>query len=197
MESSQRTQATELVTDLGKPGSATGPMLEKLFPLVYGELRRLAGYYVKSERAHHTLQPTALVHEAYLKLVDRNRVNFRGRTHFFAAGAQAMRRILVDYARQRKRDKRGGDWQRITLAEPLAARASEWSPDEVLALNRALEKLTGLDPRQATVVELRYFAGLKVGEAAEVLGVSKRSAEADWTHARAWLKRELQAENAL
>ncbi len=196
MESPARTETTEIVADLGEPGAAPGPLLEKLFPLVYGELRRLAGYYVKSERAHHTLQPTALVHEAYLKLVDRDRVNFRGRTHFFAAGAQAMRRILVDYARQRKRDKRGGGWQRITLAEPLAARASEWSPDEVLALNRALEKLTALDPRQATVVELRYFAGLKVGEAAEVLGVSKRSAEADWTHARAWLKRELQAESA-
>lgn len=194
MESPARRQATEIVTGLGQPGAPAEPLLERLFPLVYDELRRLAAYYVKAEREGHTLQPTALVHEAYVKLVDRDRVSFRGRTHFFAAGAQAMRRILVDHARRRRRAKRGGGWQRVTLAEPLAA-TRDWSPDQLLALHGALEKLAGLDPRQASMVELRFFAGLKVGEAAEVLGVSRRSAEADWTHARAWLKRELQAES--
>ncbi|MEM7586555.1 MAG: ECF-type sigma factor [Acidobacteriota bacterium] len=193
MDHSARARTTEIVAGLGEPRAVAEPLLDQLYPLVYGELRRLAAYYVKAERAGHTLQPTALVHEAYLKLVDRDRVEFRGRTHFFAAGAQAMRRILVDYARRRRRAKRGGDWRPVTLAEPLAASSPAYGPEELLALDQALDKLAGIDARQASMVELRFFGGLKVDEAAVTLGVSKRSAEVYWTHARAWLKRELKA----
>ena len=150
--------------------------------------------YLGRERSDHTLQPTALVHEAYLKLADQDRVNWRGRTHFFAVGAQIMRRLLVDHARRRGRVKRGGEWQRVTLghgAAPLLGR--ELDRDELLALDLALQKLARLDERQARIVELRFFAGLEVAEVAEILGVSKRTIEGNWTHARAWLKRELAA----
>lgn len=167
--------------------------LAELFPLVYAELRRLAAYYLQAERAGHTLQPTALVHEAFVKLVDRKRAGYSGRTHFFSAGAQAMRRILVDHARRRRRAKRGGDWKRVTLSGGEEAAAGALSAEQLLALDEALDKLAHLDERQARVVELRYFGGLTVAEVAEALGVSKRSVEAYWTHARAWLKRELGA----
>jgi RNA polymerase sigma factor (TIGR02999 family) len=160
-------------------------------PLVYDELRRRAAFYMSRERSGHTLQPTALVHEAYLKLVDQSRVNWRGRTHFFAIGAGAMRRILIDYARGHGREKRGGDWQRVTLSEPLQSKESGLDMDELLMLEEALEKLARIDQREAKIVELRFFAGLKVNEVAEVLGVSKRTVEDDWVHARAWLNREL------
>lgn len=161
----------------------------KLMPLVYDELRALAARHLRSERVNHTLQPTALVHEAYLKLIDQTRVNWQGRTHFFAVGAQIIRRILVDHARQRKRRKRGGGAARVTLDDAVALAPQR--DEEILALDEALEKLAKLDARQAQVVELRFFGGLSVKEVAEQLKVSTRTVEGDWTMARAWLLREL------
>ena len=164
---------------------------DKLLPLVYDEFRALARHYLTQERANHTLQPTALVHEAYMKLVDQTRVDWQGRNHFFAVAAQAMRRILVDHARSRQRDKRGGGRARVALDEAIAL--SPQKDEDVLALDEALEKLAQLDPRQAKVVELRFFGGLSVEETAEVLGISTQSVLRDWKLARAWLMREIAA----
>jgi RNA polymerase sigma-70 factor, ECF subfamily len=161
----------------------------KLMPLVYDEFRALAARHLRRERADHTLQPTALVHEAYLRLIDQTRVDWQGRTHFFAVGAQAIRRILVDHARQRKRQKRGGGAGRVVLDESVALAPQR--AEEILALDEALSRLGQLDSRQAQVVEMRFFAGMSVDEVAGVLGVSKRTIEGDWTMARAWLMREL------
>ncbi len=162
---------------------------DKLLPLVYDEFRALARHYLSQERHNHTLQPTALVHEAYMKLVDQTRVDWHGKAHFFAVAAQAMRRILVDHARSRQRDKRGGGRARVALEEATAL--SPQKDEDVLALDEALERLGAIDPRQAKVVELRFFGGLSVDEVAAALGVSKRTVEGDWTFARAWLSREL------
>jgi RNA polymerase sigma-70 factor, ECF subfamily len=162
---------------------------DKLLPMVYDEFRALARHYLAQERANHTLQPTALVHEAYMKLVDQTRVDWQGKSHFFAVAAQAMRRILVDHARSRHRDKRGGGRARVVLDEAVAL--SPQKDEDVIALDEALEKLAALDPRQAKVVELRFFGGMNVEEVAEALGVSKRTVEGDWTFARAWLSRAL------
>lgn len=187
-----KARVTAIVADLSGGKSGPPASAEELLPLVYDELRQRAELYMRWERPGHTLRPTALVHEAYLKLVDQSRVNWRGRTHFFAVGANAMRRLLIDHARGRRREKRGGGWQRITLAESLpASRDPNLDLDQLLSLNSALEKLARLDERQARVVELRFFAGLKVDEVAHLLGVSQRTVEGDWMHARAWLKREL------
>jgi RNA polymerase sigma factor (TIGR02999 family) len=162
---------------------------ERLLPIVYEELRDIAARQMRSEAEDNTLQPTALVHEAYLKLVDQSRVDWKGRTHFVAVAAQAMRRILVDHARHRQALKRGGALRRITLDETLAA---EWQADQdLLSLECALEKLSKLDQRQAQIVELRFFGGLQIDEVAEALGMSKRSVEREWTMIRAWLRREL------
>lgn len=189
-----RTRVTEIVAGLGDPAPEVEASAEELFPLVYDELRRLAGSYMARERAGHTLQPTALVNEAYLRLVDLSRINWRGRTHFFAVGAKAMRRILIDHARGRHSLKRGGDWHRVTLAQGLGyADEPGLDADHLLSLHRALEKLRELDGRQARIAELRFFGGLRVDEVAQLLGVSKRTVEADWTHARVWLRRELAA----
>jgi RNA polymerase sigma factor (TIGR02999 family) len=162
---------------------------EQLLPIVYDELREIAARQMQGEAKGNSLQPTALVHEAYLKLVDQTGVDWRGRTHFVAVAAQAMRRILVDHARHRRALKRGGAQERITLDERLAA---EWESDEdLLTLEAALEELSELDPRQARIVELRFFGGLQVAEVAEALGMSKRSVEREWTMIRAWLRRAL------
>lgn len=185
----QPLQATQLLHQM-QAGDKKAP--EKLLPLVYDEFRNLARHYLAQERPNHTLQPTALVHEAYMKLVDQSRVNWQGRTHFFAVAAQAMRRILVDHARAHLRIKRGGGAHRITLDEAVAL--SPKREEDVIALDEALEKLAKLDQRQAKVVELRFFAGLSVEEVANALEVSKRTVEADWTMARAWLLRELSRE---
>ena len=179
-------QTTRILSriDEGDAGAA-----EELVPYLYDELRGLAAAFLRRENPAHTLQPTALVHEAFLRLVDQTRVQWKGRTHFLAIAARTMRRILVDHARGRLREKRGGDRVRVTLQAELAL-----SPDrdeDVLALHEALEKLHQLDERQARIVELRFFGGLNVAEVAEVLGVSKRTVENDWTMVRAWLKREL------
>ncbi len=188
-EDSQQ-RVTEILTELASTGGRASA--EDLFPLVYDKLRQLAQRYMARERPEHTLQPTALVHEAYLRLVDQSRVNWQGRTHFFAGGAGIMRRILIDHARDRHAAKRGAGWRRVTLEHAvLPSPGHDLDPEQLLSLNAALEGLAKVDKRAATIVELRFFGGLSVPEVANVLGVSKRTIESDWTHAKAWLKREL------
>jgi RNA polymerase sigma-70 factor, ECF subfamily len=168
---------------------AEGGSGDELLAVVYDELRRRAAALMKAENAGHTLQPTALVHEAWFKLVGQREVQWQGRAHFFAIASTVMRRLLVDHARKRRRDKRGGDAKRVPLDDktPLSVERDE----DVLAVHDALERLDGLDPRQAKIVEMRFFGGLQVDEIAELLQVSKRTVESDWTMAKAWLRREL------
>jgi RNA polymerase sigma factor (TIGR02999 family) len=163
--------------------------LSRLTPLVYDELHRLAGAYMRREHAGHTLQTTALVNEAYIKLVDSSRVRWQNRAHFFAMAAQLMRRILVDFARKRRYQKRGGDWRQVTLAEGLGAATNLDS--DLVALDDALQGLASLDPRKARVVELRFFGGLSLEETAEALQVSTDTIGREWRAAKAWLMREL------
>jgi RNA polymerase sigma factor (TIGR02999 family) len=164
-----------------------------LLPVVYDELRRLAAARLARETPGQTLQPTALVHEAYLRLLGPDPAGkppaFDGRGHFFAAAAEAMRRILVDRARERSRLKRGGDRQRVELREDDLV--SEPDTDELLALDEALDKLAAEDPTKATLVKLRYFAGLTVEQASTALGISRATADRYWTYARAWLYHEV------
>ncbi len=193
MSHPHRAQVTEILRSISD-GDAQAPDAHELLPLVYDQLRRLAASYLQRERPDHTLQPTALVHEAFLKMVDQDRVSWNGSTHFFAVSAQAMRRLLVDHARHRARDKRGGDLQRVTLHEAVkAVGPGPLSPEDMIALDEALTELAKLDARQAKVVELRFFAGMTVDEVAAAAGVSKRTAEGDLTHAMAWLRRRLGA----
>jgi len=169
-------------------------MTEKadLFPLIYGELRRVAGRYLAKERRQHTLQPTALVHEAWLKLQHDRSVRLQGRTHGLALAAQAMRRLLVDHGRHQKREKRGGGAQPVVLDDLIKAAETDPVPvEDLLTLEAALTRLDAVDSRAAQVVSLRFFSGMSAPEVAEHLGVSLRTVEADWTFARAWLKREL------
>src|SRR5688572_4783133 len=163
--------------------------LEKLIPLVYEELHRLARHYMSRERAGHTLQTTALVNEAYLRLVDWENVRWQNRAHFFGVAAQMMRRILVDFARSRQYLKRGGEERRVSLAE--AAVVSEERATDFIALDDALGSLAAIDPRKTQVVELRFFGGLSVEEVAEVLNISPRTVMREWSLAQAWLHREL------
>ena len=167
-------------------------VIEKLMPYVYDELRALAGKYLGGERKNRTLQPTALVHELFLKLVDQSRVDWKGRTHFLAAGAAAMRRILIDHARTRKRAKRGGGWRRVVLEPAMAV--TETDDVDGDSLHAAIEELAHVDADEARIVELRFFGGLSMKEVAGVLGVSKRKVEGDWTHAKAWLRTRLASE---
>jgi RNA polymerase sigma factor (TIGR02999 family) len=163
-------------------------------PQVYDDLRRLARAFLARERQAGTLQPTALVHEAWLRLAGQSRVAWQGRTHFFAVGAKVMRRLLVDHARRHRRQRRGGDWQRVTLgAVDFGAPAAGLSLHDLLALNDALTRLAEIDAREAQVVELRFFAGLELEQIAELLGVSRRTVAGDWSHARAWLAAQLEA----
>lgn len=185
MPDDRTSQITEILSSAGEKGSVANELL----PIVYDDLHALAEKYLRAESAGHTLQPTALVHEAYMKLVDQTRVDWQGRTHFFAVGAQAMRRILVDHARRRGAAKRGGDRQRITVDEQLLAAGRR--DEDLLALDEALEKLADLDPQQAKMVELRFFGGLNVAETATALGLSKRTTEREWNMVRSWLRREL------
>jgi RNA polymerase sigma factor (TIGR02999 family) len=163
--------------------------LEELMPLVYGELHRLAHRYMLRERIGHTLQTTALVNEAYLKLIDATKVRWQNRAHFFAISAGLMRRILVDFARTRGSRKRGGDVRKIELDESCVA--SPGRDTDLIALDSALNSLAAFDPRQAKVVELRFFGGLGVEETAEVLGISPRTAKREWAVAKLWLLREM------
>jgi RNA polymerase sigma factor (TIGR02999 family) len=170
-------------------GDGDQEALSRLTPLIYGELHRLAQGYMRREHTGHTLQATALVNEAYIKLVDSSRVRWQNRTHFVAVAAQLMRRILVDFARNRQYQKRGGDLRRTTLHEGLGITAH--SDSDLVGLDTALQELANLDARKARVVELRFFGGLSLEETAEALQVSTDTVGRDWRAAKAWLKREL------
>jgi RNA polymerase sigma factor (TIGR02999 family) len=185
-------QAPEGITQLlARWSSGDQSALEELMPLVYDELRKLAGRYLRQERANHTLQPTALVNEAYLKLVDQRSPRWQNRAQFFGIAAQLMRRILVDHARVKRAEKRGGPDQQqlsITGVQILAIK-----PDlDVLALHESLEALTTMDQQQGRIVELKFFGGLSIEEIAEVLGIGHATVERDWKLARAWLRRKLE-----
>ena len=181
MESSD-SEVTALLTQLSN-GDKT--VIERLMPLVYDELHRRAARHMRQERTGHTLQPTALVHEAYLKLVGQRGASYKNRTHFFAVASQLMRRILIDHARARRSAKRGGEQDTFSLKDTAEFRAG--TPIELIAIDNALQKLKLLDSRQEQIVEMRFFGGLTVEETAEILGVSIRTVEREWTMARAWL----------
>jgi RNA polymerase sigma factor (TIGR02999 family) len=164
--------------------------LDDLMPMVYADLRKVAANYMRREAVDHALQPTALVHEAYVRLIDQKHVQWRNRAHFFGVAAGLMRRILVDQARRRRAEKRGGGWERVTLVGDEAA-AENHKEIDVLALHEALERLAAFDPQQERIVELRYFGGLTIEEAAEVLGISAATVVREWTIAKAWLRADL------
>jgi RNA polymerase sigma-70 factor (ECF subfamily) len=178
--------ATRLLLDMQRDDDSKA---EALLELVGEELHALAAGYLRRERASHTLQPTALVHEAWLKLIDSTVIASGDRGRFMSVAARAMRRVLIDHARGRNRQRRGGDWKRVSLAPDLLA--SEATDVELIDLDDALRKFAERDPRAARVVELRFFAGLSVEEIAELLGVSRSTAYEDWLMARGWLGREL------
>ena len=177
---------TELLLRLEEDGERA---VDRLLPLVYDQLRAIASNRMQVEREGHTLSATALVHEAYLKLVDQERTDWRNRAHFFSIAAMAMRRILLDYAIARRAEKRGGGAPVVTLGEEDAVRSS--NVDEIIAIDEALRRLAALDERQAKVVELRFFAGLRMEEIAEALGVSLATVNREWRMARAFLTTEL------
>ncbi len=183
---------TQLLVDIGAGRSdAAAQLLE----FVYPQLRRIAAYQLKAERPNHTIQPTALVNEAYLHLLAGQKLNWKDRAHFFATAAQAMRRILVDYARARRAARREGGRQRVELTDTLAI--SPERLEEVIYIDEALTRLAEWDPRQSRIVELRFFAGLTETEIAVALGISSRTVKRDWAFARAWLVNELStAKNA-
>jgi RNA polymerase sigma factor (TIGR02999 family) len=189
---SERSAVTAALVDWGRGAAGAA---DRLLELIYPELHRIAERQMRRERAGHTLQPTALVHEAYLKLVDQSHVDWRNRAHFLSVAAQAMRRLLVDHARGRDRDKRGGGATLLELdsAAGEAGLAVPGHSVDLLALDQALERLAVLDPAQARLVELRFFGGLSVEEAAEALGISTATAGRDFRSARAFLARELGA----
>lgn len=186
--------------DSHKPAEITGFLerwrqgdegaLDRVIDHVYEDLRRRAAAYLKNERREHTLEPTALVHEAFLKLVDKREIEWHDRNHFVAVAAQAMRRILVDHARSRKRDKRGGENETLRLDETTVV-SSDRQPIDLVALDEALKQLATFDERQASIVELKYFGGMTLDEAADFLGVSRATVRRDWQIARAWLRQQL------
>jgi RNA polymerase sigma factor (TIGR02999 family) len=184
------TDVTILLTELtkGNPDAAS-----RLVPLVYAELRQIARRHMRLERPEHTLQATALVHEAYLKLIEQRTVDWQSRAHFFGVASQAMRCILIDHARGIRRDKRGGGQRAIALDEALVF-SPEQSAD-LLELDVALHRLAEIDPRQARIVELRFFGGLNVEETAAVLGISPKTVKRDWSVAKAWLHGELKKDH--
>ncbi|MEO6872539.1 MAG: sigma-70 family RNA polymerase sigma factor [Chthoniobacterales bacterium] len=186
-----RDQATRLLVDLSR---GDGVAAERLMPLVYDELRRLARGYLRRERSDHTLQATGLVHEAYLRLVDQSTTNWQNRAHFLGIAAQVMRRILVDHARRRGAEKRGGEWEKLEMDESLLP--NDERNLDLIALDDALQDLMKFDPRQSQVVELRFFGGLTNEEVGEVLDISPRTVKREWRVARAWLHREIFAGEA-
>jgi RNA polymerase sigma factor (TIGR02999 family) len=171
--------------------------LEQLLPLVYGELRRLASSYLRRERPNHTLQSTALVHEAFLRLVNQRDVQWSSRAHFYAIAAQLIRRILVDYARSQHTEKRGAGAIKLELDEAMAVPLESGLDLDLLTLNGALDQLARLDARQSQIVELRFFAGLSIEETAEVMKLSPASIKREWSTARAWLFREVTRKQTL
>ena len=182
-------------SDVTRDGPVTAPgAAEALFPELYDELRRIAHAQLGAERTGHTLSTTALVHEAYVKLADQTRARFESRSHFLSVASQAMRRILVGYARRVKSEKRGGDWHRLdfdAVEIPVEERA-----EALVALDAALERLTALNPRLSRVVECRFFGGMTEAEVAEALGVTERTVRRDWIKAKGWLLRAIEATNA-
>ena len=186
MSAPSQKQITQMLVDWGNGDQAA---LEKLTPLVYGELHRLARRYMGRERPGHTLQTSALVNEAYIRLIDWKNIHWQNRAHFFAVSAQLMRRILVDFARSRNYAKRGGAAQNVSFEETMAV--SREKDADLVALDDALDSLARLNERQSRVVELRFFGGLELQEIAEVLKVSVGTVRRDWSLARAWLHREL------
>jgi len=184
------TDANEQFTQmLRRAQSGNREALDALLPVVYGELRRVAANQLASERADHTLQPTALVHEAYLRLIDQHSVNWQNRAHFFSIAAQMMRRILVNYAVQRAAQKRGLGAARLTLEEAVSF--SDEKDFDLISLDEALKQLAEYDKTQARIVELRFFGGLTLLETAEVLGISDSTVKREWNMAKAWLKTKL------
>lgn len=167
--------------------------LDHLVPLVYENLRQLASRYMQHEPPGHALQPTALVHEAFIRLIDQRQVKWRNRAHFYGIAAGMMRRILVDHARLQRAEKRGGAWQRVPLEDEVEAAGPR--EVDVLALHEALERLAVFDPRQERIVELRYFGGLTIEEAAEVVGISAATVVREWTMAKAWLRADLSGQS--
>jgi RNA polymerase sigma-70 factor, ECF subfamily len=181
--------STEINLLLDQYRDGNPEVFEKLMALVYDDLRKLASWQLQSERPDHTLQPTALVHEVYLKLAGQNPVDWQNKAHFFALAAQVMRHILVDYARHRQREKRGGGQTKIGLDD--ARTFSGTSDPELIALDDALQTLAVKDPRKCRIVELRYFGGLSIEETADILNVSATTVRREWTMAKAWLRREI------
>ncbi len=179
-------QTTQILVDLGNGDRSAA---KRLMPLVYDELRGLAARYMQQERAEHTLQATAIVHEAYLRLIDQSRVDWKGRAHFFAVAAEMIRRVLVDHARAHDAAKRGGGARKVSLTD--SAGAPEGPDIELLCLDAALDELGRLKERHRKVVELRFFGGLNIEETAQVLEVSPQTVRSDWRLARAWLRQHL------
>lgn len=184
---SQPDTVTGLLQDWGRGDTAA---LDRLVPLVYGELRRLAASFLARERPDHTLQPTAVVHEAYLRLVDQRSVSVQDRSHFLAIAARVMRQILVDHARSRNAAKRGGGRPTLALDDTVLSGERD---AELVALDQALSSLGALDERQSRIVELRFFGGLSIEETANAVGVSPATVKREWESARAWLRREMGA----
>jgi RNA polymerase sigma factor (TIGR02999 family) len=181
-----RTDVTRLLAELS---SGNEQALAELMPLLYSELRRLASYYLQRERGDHTLQATALVHEAYLRLVDQRHAHWENRNQFMAVASQLMRRVLVDYSRTRHSEKRGGNLEKVFLQE--GAIGSKGRAAEVVELDDALTRLAEVDPEQALLVELRFFGGLSIEETAGILGVSPATVKRNWNVSKAWLAREM------
>ncbi len=184
--SNSKKPAGEVTELLVKWSEGDADALDQLLPIVYAELRRIADAYLRRERSGHTLQATALVHEAYLKLIDQTQVKWQNRAHFFGIAAQIMRRLLVDHARKHTADKRGGEFEKLPIEEEILVVSNEKSA-ELLALDEALENLEKMDAQKAKIVELRYFGGLSIEETAEVLGVSIATVNRQWRMAKAWL----------
>jgi RNA polymerase sigma factor (TIGR02999 family) len=186
MKKALSTEATQAFTDCG---NLCGASLNELIPHVYDELRRLARHHLKNERANHPLQPTALVHEVYLRLIGQKNTQWKSRAHFFSVAAQMMRRVLIDHAKRLQRNKRGAGAIKLSLDEALIL--SDGDTIDLIALGQALTKLSTIDPRKSRVVNLRHFGGMSVEETAEILGVSRKTVMREWAMARAWLYREL------
>ena len=188
MKTNQPADVTKLLLAWNNGDSAA---LDNLIPVVYDELRRVARRYMRAEGPGHTLQATALVNDAYLRLVDQRRVSWQNRAHFFGVAAQIIRRVLVDHARARHRLKRGGNVVRVEFSEQAAASAPSLPQMDVVALNDALNRLENRDPQQSRIIELRFFGGLSIEETAEALNISPATVKRNWAFARAWLYREM------
>ena len=186
IDATSRATITQLLIGYSKGDRSA---LDEMLPLVYNELKRLASYYLNREREGHTLQTTALVHEAYLRLVDQQQVNWKNRSQFLGIAAEMMRRILVNHARDRAVQKRGGDAKRVSLS--IVGESGDQPDIDLIALDQALNQLSELDARKGRIVELKFFGGMTTEETAEVLGISTATVEREWNHSRAWLYRAI------